>query len=146
MKWNWGTKLFIGIAAFMMMLIVFAVLMIREDINLVESDYYPKGQTHQDLIEKRQNASSLLEEISLKIEGNVLFIQFPAVLKPADISGKIHLYHIAEEGKDALFALQPDMNGIMQLEIGSLHGRYILKMDWKYQETNNYTEKPINIL
>jgi len=145
MKWNWGTKLFIWTAAFMLMLIIFAVLMIREDVNLVEPDYYPKGQTHQELIEKRQNARSLSEQISLKLEANTLLLQFPAALKPESISGEIHLYHVAEQGKDAVFELKPDANGLMAMEVGSLYGRYILKMDWKYLETPYYTEKQINI-
>ncbi len=145
MKWNWGTKLFIWTAAFMLMLIIFAVLMIREEVDLVEPDYYPKGQTHQELIEKRQNASSLSERISLNLVGNALLLKFPAELKPGGISGEVHLYHVAEQGKDALYELKPDTSGLMRIEVGSLHGRYIMKMDWKYLETTYYTEKQVNI-
>ncbi|MBG0782149.1 MAG: FixH family protein [Bacteroidales bacterium] len=145
MKWNWGTKLFIWTAAFMIMLIVFAVLMMREEISLVEPDYYPKGQTHQELIDKRRNARSLSEQISLNLDDEVLLLQFPAALEPKSISGNVQLYHVAEQDKDALFELNPDTSGLMRIEVGSLHGRYILKIDWKYLETTYYTEKQVNI-
>ncbi len=145
MKWNWGTKLFILTAAFMIMLIIFAVLMIREEINLVEPDYYPKGQTHQELIEKRQNASSLSDQIQVKVENGQLKLVFPDVLGSEEISGKIHLYHIAEESKDAVFEINPDTNNVVVFNVANLQGRYKLKMDWEHNGSAYYTEKQINI-
>ncbi|MDD4372862.1 MAG: FixH family protein [Bacteroidales bacterium] len=145
MKWNWGTKLFIWTAAFMIMLIVFAALMMREEISLVEPDYYPKGQSHQDLIEKRQNALSLSEQINVKVEGGILILQFPEMIEPEYITGEIQLYHIADDTKDKIFLIETDTNGKLYFDVTSLKGRYMLKMDWQYKQSNYYTEKQINI-
>lgn len=35
MKWNWGTKLVVSMAAFMTMVIVFVVLMMQQSVDLV---------------------------------------------------------------------------------------------------------------
>lgn len=145
MKWNWGTKLFIWTAAFMIMLIVFAVLMMREQISLVEPDYYPKGQTHEELIEKRRNALSLSEQIKVEVADGRLVIQFPEELEPNDITGEVQLYHVVDDSKDALYRLEADSDGRVNIVVASLKGRYTLKIDWRYKETNYYTEKQINI-
>ncbi|MDD4086929.1 MAG: FixH family protein [Bacteroidales bacterium] len=145
MKWNWGTKLFIWTAAFMIMLIVFAVLMMREQISLVEPDYYPKGQTHEALIEKRRNALSLSEQIKVEVVDGKLVIQFPEELEPNDITGEVQLYHVVDDSKDALYRLEADSDGRVNIVVASLKGRYTLKIDWRYKETNYYTEKQINI-
>ncbi len=145
MKWNWGTKLFIWTAAFMIMLIVFAILMMREQISLVEPDYYPKGQTHEELIEKHRNALSLSEQIKVDVADGRLVIQFPEELEPNNITGEVQLYHVVDESKDALYLLEVDADGKVSIMVTSLKGRYTLKIDWRYKETNYYTEKQINI-
>ena len=44
MKWNWGTKLMIGMVSFMTFIIVLAVLMFNSTPDaLVDNDYYEKG-------------------------------------------------------------------------------------------------------
>ena len=52
MKWNWGTKLFIFTALFMIFMVILAVLSFRQDLHLVENDYYPKALEFQKKIDK----------------------------------------------------------------------------------------------
>ncbi|MBU2558851.1 MAG: FixH family protein [Bacteroidetes bacterium] len=145
MKWNWGTKLVVWMAAFMTMLVIFAVLMINEEISLVEVDYYPKGQTHQELIEKKQNAKSLTDQITVVNNKGVLEIQFPLDLDPELISGNVHLYHVMDDKLDKYAEIRVNETSMMMLDLVGLSGRYLVKIDWKYLEIDYYTELKLNL-
>lgn len=145
MKWNWGTKLVIWMAAFMTLIIVFTVLMFREDISLVEADYYPKGQTHQELIDKKHNANTLAEQITVNNNNGWLEIQFPASIAAESISGKVQLYYITDDKQDQHIPIKVNENGLMTISAQALKGRYILKIDWKSGAKAYYNELKISL-
>ncbi|MCC7318313.1 MAG: FixH family protein [Bacteroidales bacterium] len=145
MKWNWGTKLALAMAAFMIMIIIFAVLMMRENIQLVEKDYYPKGQAFQELIQKKTNTVPFEEEIKYTIGQGQLQIMFPVFFEPEQIKGTVHFYNRMEEFGDKTFELKPDANGFFKFPLPELHGRYIVKIDWTFNNQGYYTEKTIVI-
>jgi hypothetical protein len=145
MKWNWGTKLVLWMVAFMTLIIVFAVLMINEDVSLVETDYYPKGQTHQELIEKKHNANSLSGQITVKNNDGQLELQFPVGVVSESVSGELHLYHIADDKQDQFIPIKLNENGVMAINVVGLSGRFILKIDWKTASDKYYTELKISL-
>lgn len=61
MKLNWGTKLVVAAALFMAFIIVLSVKMIKQDVVLVENDYYEKGEAYQSTIDANKGADSLLK-------------------------------------------------------------------------------------
>lgn len=145
MKINWGTKLVIAMAVFMTMIIIFVVLMFREDINLVESDYYPKGQRYQEVIDKRQHSDALKEKLTVGLENGLVWIQVPKTMESKKISGNVHFYHRVESKKDFTVDLIVDTNNIFKYNAENLHGRYILKVEWNYDKTSYFNEESINI-
>ena len=145
MKWNWGTKLVIWMAAFMTLIIVFAVLMINEDISLVEADYYPKGQTHQELIDKKHNANNLEDQITAKIVNGQIELQFPVNIVKEPISGEVQLYHVMDDKQDQFIPVRLNESGLMVINVSKLSGRYILKIDWKTATNDYYTELKISL-
>ncbi len=145
MKWNWGTKLALAMAAFMIMIIIFAVMMMRENIQLVEKDYYPKGQAFQELIQKKTNTVPFEAEIQYTVGQGQLQIMFPAFFEPDQTKGTVLFYNRVEEFGDKTFELVPDANGVFVLPLPDLKGRYIAKIDWTYKNQGYYTEKTIEI-
>lgn len=144
-KWNWGTKLVIAMAAFMIMVVLFVVRMVREDVDLVEKDYYPKGQAYQDLIDKRSNAAGFADQILLTVEQGVVRISFPTSFNPAKIEGTVHFYQRVAEQNDRLVKLTVDANHFFSYPAKSLSGRYIVKIDWAYEGEAYYVEKNMNL-
>ncbi len=61
MKLNWGTKLVMAAALFMAFIIILSVKMIKQDVVLVENDYYEKGEAYQSTIDANKGADSLLK-------------------------------------------------------------------------------------
>ena len=144
MKWNWGTKLVIAMALFMAMVIVFVVLMMKEDINLVEKDYYPKGQSFQEQIIKQKNADTISVPIQIERKGDSIILCFPEYFESNKIVGTVHLYHRSEENNDRLVQLS-EVNGCFPISISGLKGRYITKIDWVYNDTPYYIEKNLDL-
>jgi hypothetical protein len=145
MKWNWGTKLVLAMAAFMIMVIVFVVLMMRENISLVEEDYYPKGQVHQELVEKKRNASSIGELVRIEKINNEVRLVFPEQFKKNQISGTVHFYHRIDDRLDETIVLSnTDSIGFI-FPLSDMQGRYIAKIDWVYDGVAYYIEKSIEL-
>lgn len=145
MKWNWGTKLALAMAAFMIMVIIFGILMMRESVNLVEKDYYPKGQAYQEQILKKKNAEAIQDEIQLELKNGLLLLKFPDTLDIAKVKGTVHLYHRENELKDLMADLMADKDRSFKVDVGNLAGRYIVKIDWTYNNTPYYLEKSVDI-
>jgi hypothetical protein len=145
MKFNWGTKLAIAMAAFMIMIIIFVVLMMREDVNLVESDYYPKGQKYQEIIDKKQQSAELSDSLVTGYTDGFVTIQFPKGMNYSKITGSAHFYHRVESKFDFKTIVNPDTNGIFFYKADNLYGRYIVKTDWQYNGVSYFNENSLNI-
>jgi hypothetical protein len=145
MKWNWGTKLVVAMAAFMTMVIIFVVLMFQESVDLVEKDYYPKGQAHQQLIDKRNNAAHFADSITATLSDGEVLISFPQIADPNGIRGTVHFYQRISGDKDQFAELTLDSLGVFRYPAGLLRGRYILKIDWTNGGQSFYTEKTIDL-
>ncbi len=146
MKWNWGTKLLIGMIAFMLFLIVFFVSMMRQTFYLVEKDYYPKGLEYQQRIDKIENAKQLGERIQLDNSGNYLVFTFPSVIVAEETNGNIVLYRPSDGTQDISMTIKLDSlnQHIFPVE-DVLKGKYIAKIDYAYNEKGYYEEIPVLI-
>ncbi|MFA6262350.1 MAG: FixH family protein [Bacteroidia bacterium] len=74
-KLNWGYRLMIFTVIFMVFIISMVTFMLRQDIQLVDSDYYEKGIAYQKEIDESKNADKLLridynggDDASLQLE------------------------------------------------------------------------------
>ncbi|RZL34263.1 MAG: nitrogen fixation protein FixH, partial [Pedobacter sp.] len=74
---NWGTKLVLGMAAFMLFVIGMVVYMFRVHGNdsLVEEDYYEKGLDYDKEYDAKRNTLLDKAEPSVKIEASKIIIQ-----------------------------------------------------------------------
>jgi hypothetical protein len=145
MKFNWGTKLAIAMAAFMIMIIIFVVLMASQKVELVEPDYYPKGQNYQEHMNNKLRADQLPEAVKIAVEDGKLKIIFPAQFEYSKLTGIVDFHHRSESNKDYQTELKPDQSGISTHEISQLHGRYILQIEWKYNDKTYFSEESLNL-
>ncbi len=144
MKWNWGTKLVVAMAAFMIMIIVLVILMFQEKVELVEADYYPKGQNYQQHIDEINRTDQLPQPLDITYESGVVTIIFPYHFNPDSLSGEVSFYNRSESEKDLRFELKPDSLRTVRFDVRSLHGRYLIQIEWKYNNLGYFKENPIN--
>lgn len=145
-KWNWGTKLFILTALFMLFLIVFFVLMIQQTYYLVEKDYYPKGLEYQQRIDKVENTKQLDEQVKIDNKGEFLVFTFQSFFNADEIDGKIVLYRPSDGKGDVKIPIELDSSRQIFYPVKNLvKGRYIVKIDYKYNDKEYYQEKSIYV-
>ncbi len=145
MKWNWGSKIVVAMAAFMIMIIIMVVYMFQQDISLVESDYYPRGQAHQEMIDKTMNTVPYASEIIAGHQNGTIVIRFPGFFRPQAVKGEVHFYHRITDTRDRFTELRLDENGVFSFPAEGLLGRYIIKIDWEQDGIGYYTEKSMTI-
>jgi hypothetical protein len=144
-NWHWGTKLLLATIAFMVMVIALGIRMFQERVDLVEEDYYPKGQVHQELINKRNNAIGLDSQINITVDRGILQISFPESFNPSEIQGIVHFYQRTSDQYDKRVKLVVDNSHMFNFPAQALQGRYIVKIDWSYRGVQFYNEKSINL-
>lgn len=144
-QWHWGTKLVIAMAAFMLMILSFVFVMLQQDIDLVEKDYYPKGQAHQQMITRVQNTIPYASQIMVENNEERIMVSFPDFFCPVKTSGEVHMYHRVSTANDLMVALTLNENGEFSYPATLLQGRYIMKISFRQDGIEYYTEKNITV-
>ncbi len=145
MKWNWGTKLFIGAALFMIMLIVFGVLMMRESVSLVERDYYPKAQDFQKQIERRNNGLEYASGIKVEWIDDHIVLTFPTEFLAEGMEGSLLMYNRNDDAKDTMYDFSFSGDSVFSFPASNLRGRYLAKITWSFRGQEFYLEKSLNL-
>ena len=143
-KWNWGTKLVIAIIAFVSFMIGLGYMTTLQSYDLVEKDYYPQAQVHQQQIDKTRNAKGLLEKIKVENNGDHLRFYFQKAFKPDSISGTIYFYRPAGEAYDFQIPIHPDTSGMQEYPTAGMQkGKYIIRFDYEALGKSYYQEETI---
>lgn len=94
---NWGVKIVIFLAAFMIFIIGSVIYMISTDTDgLEENDYYEQALNYDDTYDRKQNTRDDKAEPTLKIEEGELKIDFTASIK----KGNLVLRRLSDRSKD----------------------------------------------
>lgn len=137
-KWNWGTKLTIAIIMFMSLIIGFGIASFQNDINLVEKDYYPKGQVYQTRINSINNAVSQRENFEILQNESDVSLTLPSI--KAD-TASIYFFRPSNTKLDRVFDISKG-DTIYSFDKNTFsHGKYILKVYWEVNKTSYYFER-----
>jgi hypothetical protein len=140
MKWNWGTKLLVAIILFMSFILVFVFLSVRNDISLVEKDYYPKGLKYQDRIDEIANAKPFFNDFTFSRENNAVVITLPEI---SPDSGTIVFFRPSGLELDRSYLMKFDSTFLMHIPQSEFtKGKYIVKIFWREADKGFYIEKP----
>ena len=140
--WNWGTKLLIAIIIFMSFIFVLVYLSAKNQIDLVEKDYYPKGLKYQDRINEMQNAETFKDSFLIEKINQQVVISY-SILR-AD-SGSIYFFRPSDKTLDITYNFKPDSTGIIRLDSDQFtKGKYLVKVFWKESGKGFYLEKNFN--
>jgi len=145
-KWNWGTKLFIAMALFIIMLLTFVYMTTLQEHPLVEEEYYQKSLIYQEKLDKIENAKKLNENVNVEMGEKYLIIDFQSFFNPDSLSGTIQIYRPSNPDYDINITIKPDTLGNVHIPVSKLHrGKYIVKIDYKYGRKVFYEEKSVFI-
>ena len=146
MKFNWGTGILIFIILFVSGIGLLVYISFQQKINLVYEDYYPKEIVHQEMIEKVKNTSRLTAKINITCGDDSIEVAFPDIFRYDKVTGSILLYRPSDFEKDLTFPIKLSETGAQNISVsGLLKGRYIVKVDWSYNDTGYYYEHSIHV-
>ncbi len=86
---NWGMKIVVGLATFMLFIIGAGVYMITQDSDsLLDEDYYEKGLAYDEVYERKQNLVDDRAKPIVRLENDTLIIIFTGVGNKGQLSFK----------------------------------------------------------
>jgi len=137
-----------------MVFIVFAIGMIylvyrciHVNTDLVTKEYYKDELKYQDVIDGTRMANALSEKVQLNQDNEAITVQLPDEMKNERVSGIIWFYCAADAKKDRHISIEMDADAMQQISKKVLRpGSYTVKLNWKSNNKNYYTEQTFTIL
>ena len=146
MKFNWGTGIVLALIVMIGGMIFLVSIALRQDYDLVETDYYQKSVNYQQHIEEVKNTETLADKIKFDQTGDSLKLVFPVLAAAPHYSGEIHFYSPVEEKRDEVVKLK--LNSTFSQTVGLKNlksGRYMVKIDWTANKKSYYQEQEITL-
>jgi nitrogen fixation protein FixH len=146
MKINWGTGIVIAFGLFMTFILYFVFKVQSDskyDNELVVEEYYKQELKFENKMEKEQNASTMIEKVSINTTAEGINIIFPSNLDVKLIKGKVSLYRPSNLKLD--FEVPISLSGPHMLipESSLVDGRWDISIDWTYEGKEFLTKKTI---
>jgi hypothetical protein len=128
MKWNWGTNLFIGAALFVVFIIFLVVSMMRQEVDLVEKNYYESGLAYENELEKFKRTEGL--DHKFFYHDSLEQLVFTSAMG-GNIHGIAYFYRPNESAKDYEMPFMLDEFGSCTIPTQAMHqGRWKVKFEW----------------
>lgn len=144
MKINWGTKLGIVAACFMIFVVSMVVVISRQDVPLVEENYYEKGLNYQKEIDNNASVDSTVNILILK-EGSYSSNPVVEVSKMSAGSIKsadLYFYRPSNPELDKHFTLDLVSGKTASFPLTDLSpGKWKISLNWKEGEKQFKVEK-----
>ena len=145
-KVNWGTSIFFVIISMLVFMAVLIYISSRQNIDLVEDNYYEKSIDYQKHIEKVKNVASLKQKIQFTDSSGGLELVFPPEFINSKIIGNIYLYSPVKKENDFTVSISTDSALTQFIPYNLLKsGRYTVKVDWVVEERGYYQETKIQV-
>lgn len=143
---NWGKSIVLVFIIFAGIIITMVTISMRQEVNLVEKNYYEEEIAYQDQIDRIENFEKLEEKPSIKHAGGILTISFPSLLYSSVDNGSIQLYRPSTSTKDKKYKIALDQSGVQNIPISSLEkGLWKIKLRWVSADKEYFTSQSIVI-
>lgn len=140
-KWNWGTKIFLVYAVFVVGMLTLVYMCTQQHFDLVRSDYYEAEIAHQQLMNSHQNTMNLEQQPSIVVNGAAVAISIPEGLQVAN--GEAYFYRPDNAVFDKKIAFSQNEVTVDPQQLQ--HGLYTLKLTWESNGKQYYYEDKVFI-
>lgn len=135
MKINWGTKLGFFAILFMIFVVSMVVVISRQDMPLVDENYYEKGLNYQKEIDNNANMDSLITMSIIKNGNGADVEEFSLLIEkksPGTIEGaELYYYRPSDPKLDQHQKLTLLTDARMMLPLKDLSpGKWQIKLSW----------------
>lgn len=140
---NWGSKIAIVLALFVVCMISMVVLAMRQSNDMVDHNYYEREMKYQEVI----NASNNLKDVQ---DGDIVFQDEKSIIIkfPTSIAGKgrAEFLKTDDKSKDVNIGFEPNEEGLAYLSKSFFNrGVYMARVSWSFADNPYYKEQQIFI-
>ena len=144
---NWGHKLLLVFLVFAAGIFYLVYRSMHVNYELVSKEYYKDEIHYQDIIDATTHASELGKKIQVAQKGGVIFVQLPDEMKDQKVTGEMWFYCADDEKRDRHISINVDQNAAQEISLQKfLPGSYVVKFNWKSNNTHYYSEETLTIL
>lgn len=141
---NWGHKLTIVIAAFIIIMLGMVYIAFRQTNEMMDEGYYAKELKYQSYIDASKNLNSVSTEAILSQQAEGIVVRIPESLIAGFANGKIEFLRNDNEKKDLLVNVTPDATGIFIIDQSKFSlGKYIARIQWESKGKPYYREETL---
>lgn len=109
------------------------VVAVRQDPDLVRSDYYEKEIRHQNQIDRMNHTTALRGEVSIAYDDATqqIVLRLPAAHVAQQPTGQVHFYRPSDARLDFEVPLGLDVNGTQKIDAAKLRaGLWKVRLQW----------------
>lgn len=145
LKINWGTRILLLYAGFVMLIVTLVYKSMRTDFDLVSNDYYNEELKYQDIIDAGKNQSRLSAPVQIDATVSTTTFHFPAEFDNTKMKGTAHFYSAVNQKWDKLYSIEI-VNGNSIIYTNDLKpASYLVKLHWTNNDLPYYQETSIDI-
>jgi hypothetical protein len=143
MKFNWGYKILLVYALFILGIMFLVYKSTQQKFELVQKDYYADELKYQNVIDASQKAKDLGGELKTIRKGGNLIVVLPDGFKHALVKGTAHLYYAADEKRDMSKSFETNSGEFNIALLTIMSGAYTLKLDVEMDGAQYYYEQKL---
>lgn len=143
---NWGYKLFFTFVVFAGLMSFLVYKALHTDFQLVEKEYYKSELRYQEVIDGTNRVNALSSALIVSQDEENILLQMPVEMKNKLVEGSVWFYCAYDAARDKKFELKPTVDGTQRISSATIiPGNYLVKIQWKLDAKNYYSEKKINV-
>jgi hypothetical protein len=139
---NWGTKIILGMASFMLFIVVLVLIMFNSKKDaLVDTDYYEKGINYNKVYNRKEQTKTDHAEPEISANQDMVIIRFKHPAK-----GTAGLMRTSDKALDKSLTFESNMNNQVIIPAGHLKkGAWRLIIEWTSDEKSYLYEQEITL-
>lgn len=142
-KLGWGGRIVILYGGFVILIVALVTGSMRQDFQLVSSDYYGDEIRYQNVIDAGKNQAALSAPVAIVADANTVDIELPQEFAGVPVTGEVHFYSPVNADWDKVIDMNTS-NKILSIPRAQLHTtRYKVKITWNANNKDYYQESEI---
>lgn len=139
---DWGKWIVVSFILFALFIGVLVTICVRQDINLVSTDYYKQELLYQQQIDRSNNTSRLKFKPEISIVNNTIRVYYHNFSSIRN--GELKLFRPSNAASDVVFELKPTSDTLQIFDLSlKERGMYKAKMKWSLNDKEFYFEETV---
>ena len=143
---NWGNRVIIILVIFVAGILSMVYISMRQTNEVVDANYYEQEMMYQQVIDGKKNLGSLDDSVTIKSDGAVIKIAFPASTVAQLDSGSIQFMKLSNAKDDKFIPMSGSRTDLYQVPLSYIaKGFYKVRIRWSNEGKPYYHEQHFNI-